>query len=219
VPASPFFPFHALGFRCNPFRVLSDEEWAEVAVLPGPIAALFDGGFTHLQVIGEAGRGKSTALVALAERFRQQGQRVHHEYLPEGTRRFRTPTDGIDLFCLDEAQRLLRGERRRLLGLAERGTRLVLSSHEDLAPLFARRRLPLTTVRLDDEPDVHFRAVLERRLDYFALAGAERVTFAPDALAALRRRFGTDLRAAERWLYELFQRLDSPRPLTLRDVE
>ena len=31
---NPWFPFHSLGFRCNPFRVLTDEEWAEVAVLP-----------------------------------------------------------------------------------------------------------------------------------------------------------------------------------------
>ena len=26
-----YFPFHALGLQCNPFRVLTNEEWAEIA--------------------------------------------------------------------------------------------------------------------------------------------------------------------------------------------
>jgi ABC-type nitrate/sulfonate/bicarbonate transport system ATPase subunit len=54
-----YFPFRELGFRCNPFRRPTAEEWAELAVLPGGLLAAVHGG-EHVQVVGAAGRGKST---------------------------------------------------------------------------------------------------------------------------------------------------------------
>ncbi|MBI3910385.1 MAG: hypothetical protein HY320_05560 [Armatimonadetes bacterium] len=218
-----YFPFHALGFRCNPFRALTDEEWAEVAVLPEAIAAVLARGFVHLQILGPMGSGKTTVLLGLTTRFRQEGGRVAYEYLPDRQHRFRTRVRDLDLFLLDEAQRLSLYQRARLLSAAakqsQEGVRLVVSSHEDLAPLFARRALPLATVRLDALTTAHLRPVLEQRLAYFALDGAPRVTFAPDAVHYLQETFGADLRAAEHFLYEVFQRWEPTGAITAAQLQ
>jgi hypothetical protein len=222
-------PFHRFGYTTNPFRVLVEEEWAEVALVPAPVQALLAGGAYHLQVLGAAGRGKSTTLAALAARFRAQGQHVAAEYLPVGERRFRTPLDlpHTDVFCLDEAQRLCRSERRRLrqAARAHPGPRLVLGSHEDLARFFAEMGIALATVRLDGSQDEsgagHLRAIIERRLAYFALVGVPdhaRLSLAPDAYAWLWDAFGSDRRGAERLLYEAFQ-CRAGEPITSGDGE
>src|SRR5262249_26539331 len=111
-----YFPFHALGFRSNPFRALTDEEWAEIVVLPPELAAAAAeaearGG--HLQILGDRGRGKTSALLGLAAAQRQAGKRAAYEYLPEGRDSFRTALAGLDVFLLDEAQRLNGAEQRR----------------------------------------------------------------------------------------------------------
>lgn len=209
---SPYFPFHALGFRCNPFRVLTDDEWADIAVLPGAVASVVESGFAHLQVLGALGHGKTTTLLGLAARFRQDGRRVAYEYLPEGQPQFHTSLSGLDVFLLDETQRLNRGERDRLLSAVQHargGLTLVLSSHDDLGPLFAKRGLSLTTVHLDEaaSPD-HLGLVLARRLSYFALdKNAPGVILTPDAVRYLHETFGGNLRAIQYFLYEVFQRL------------
>ncbi|GEM_PF-794232 len=219
---NPFFPLLSAGFRCNPFRVLSPEEWREVALLPEPVArALAESGDAPLQVMGEAGRGKSTALIALAVHLERSGKRVSEEYLPQGVRTFRTRMPCGDVFCLDEAQRLTPRERARLLtGAARHDIRLILGTHEDWTPLFARRGIALRTVRLDTLDEAHFRAALERRLTWAALPGdVPRATLTEEAWAELRHRFGTDLRAAERFLYLVFQtQVRRPEPLNKEDL-
>ena len=213
-----FLRIHRLGFRCNPYRTLADDEWVEVAVLPEEVSRVLRVGGAHLQVLGAAGRGKSTTLRALAARLGDEGRRTRYEYLPEGQSSFTSEMRGLELFCLDEAQRLAPGERSRLMAGA-RDLRLVLGSHEDLTGLFQRAELSLATACLDRASDAHFRAVLERRLEYFALPGAARVSFTPGAMQRLWERFGSDLRSAERLLYELFQRLEEAEPITPEMVE
>lgn len=206
----PYFPFRALGLRANPFRALTDDEWADVVVLP-PAAEAAVHSAIHLQVLGEMGRGKTSTLLGLAARLRRAGQRAAYEYLPLGQRAFRAPLAGLDVFLLDEAQRLRSGERRRLLAAAAGGLRLVVGSHEDLSPLFARRGLAVVTVQLGAPDYEHLERVLRRRLDYFALDPARpAISLAPAAVAALHAAYGSDLRAIERCLYEVFQSLEAP---------
>jgi hypothetical protein len=218
IMTNPYFPFHALGFQCNPFRVLADDEWADIAVLPGAVESAVTAGFVHLQVLGALGRGKTTTLLGLAARFRREGNRVAYEYLPEGQSQFHTSLSGLEAFLLDETQRLNQSERDRLLSAAQtlpkvrnlrEGLQLVVSSHDDLAPLFAKRGLPLTTVHLEETAALdHLGAVLERRLSYFALdKNAPGVTLTPDAVRYLHETFGGNLRAMQYFLYEVFQRL------------
>jgi hypothetical protein len=212
---NPYFPFHALGLQGNPFRALTDEEWGNLALLPSELLALDPA--APVQILGERGHGKTSLLMGLAAQGRQTGQKIVYEYLAAGQDRFTTPLAGLDVFLLDEAQRLNRRERGRLLAqmLAPgKAPRLILSSHEDLAPLFARRRLNLATLRLAEASVDHLRAVVERRLAFFALPGGPGVTLAPEAAAYLHEQFGGDLRAVEQLLYEACQQLSGPGEIT-----
>ena len=219
---NPYFPFHALGFRCNPFRAVTDAEWVSVAILPDSVAEIIAKGFVHLQIIGEKGYGKTTTLLALAAQFKREGKRIAYEHIEEGRRQFTTEIGGLDVFLLDEAQRLSERERERLLAaLSENGDGLhaVLGSHDDLTPLFARRGLPLTTVHHDTAPLAHLNVVIQRRLAYFALSGgAPGVTLSPEAVRYLHETFGGDIRAMEMLLYEVFQRLREKGEITVEMV-
>ncbi len=210
----PYFPFHALGFQSNPFRALTDEEWTAIVVLPDPVLrAVASGG--HLQVLGELGRGKTSTLLGLAEHFRRAGCAVAYEYLPIGQDTFKSMLAGLEVFLFDEAQRLRPDERRRLMRAAPGGLRLILGSHEDLTALFNGAGLSLSTVRLEVSGQAHLESILTRRLDYFALPNCQPgVTLDPSAAPYLEATFGTNLRAMERFLYEVFQQLDEPAVLT-----
>jgi len=215
----PYFPFHALGFRSNPFRALTDEEWAAIVVLPEAVLqAAASGG--HLQVLGEMGRGKTSTLLGLAEQFRRDGRAVAYEYLPIGQDTFKLALAGLEVFLLDEVQRLRPDERRRLLAAARGGLRLIVGSHEDLAPAFTGAGLALSTVRLETTGRVHLETILARRLAYFALPDRQpQVTLDPSAAKYLEATFGSNLRAMERFLYEVFQGLEAPVALTAAQLQ
>jgi hypothetical protein len=137
-----YFPFHALGYRSNPFRALTDEEWADIVVLPGVVIEAASGA-GHLQILGELGHGKTSTLLGLAQQFRRSGLSVAYEYLPIGHDSFTSTLTSLDVFLLDEVQRLRPNERRRLLAATASGLRLVVGSHEDLTPLFNRADPPI----------------------------------------------------------------------------
>lgn len=205
-----YFHFHKLGYRRNPFGALTAEEWAAVAVLPSAAVPLLASA-GHWQILGPMGSGKTTCLLGLQAHFVDHKRVVAYEYLPEGQNWFETPADGLDLFLLDEAQRLRRRERRRLMDLARSGGfRLIVSSHEDMTPLFARWQLPLSTVSLAAQASPeHYQAVLARRLNYFAMPGLARVSLGETAVHFLYDTFGQNLRAAEYFLYEVWQRQET----------
>ena len=207
---NPYFPFHSLGFKCNPFRAVTDAEWIEVAILPDSLAETLARSIVHLQLLGGEGHGKTTALLMLADRFRREGRRVAYEHIEIGKTEFATSFDSLDVFLLDEADRLSERERNRLLNVLSFdgcGLRSFLSSHEDLTLRFARSGLPLATLRLDTTTLTHVAAVIRRRLAYFALEpDAPGATVSPDAIACLHQTFGADVRAIEQTLYEVFQR-------------
>ncbi len=199
-----FFPFQALGFQCNPFRALTDEEWVAVAVVPEQLQQVMDGGFDNLQILGEQGYGKTTALRWLTAEKRYANFNAAYEYIPEGQEMFQTSLAGLDYFLLDEAQRLTKGERGRLLRQSK-AAGLVVAAHENLAPLFGAYGRPLTTIQLGQTTPDHLSAILDRRLRYFALAGVEPPGFSAAAVDYLWEKFGRDFRAAEIYLYEYFQ--------------
>jgi hypothetical protein len=217
----PFFHSRKIGYGRNPFGALTDEEWAAVAVLPPKAAQALESGFAHLQLLGPMGAGKSTALLAMQEVFKEAGRQAVYEYLPLGKRRFDTETAVLDVFLLDEAQRLSWRQRRRLVDGAGNGRlQLVLSSHEDLTRLFAQKGLVLTSVDLAGEMTVGWvTAVLDTRLAYFALPDQPRAVLSDDAVHYLCHRFGDNLRQMEYFLYEVWQRLDTPELVTRQTLE
>ena len=206
-----FFHFHKLGYRRNPFGALTSEEWAAVAVLPGATVPLLLSPGGHWQILGPLGSGKTTSLLGLQAHFARHNRRAEYEYLPEGQDRFVCEPGELDYFLLDEAQRLRRRERRRLMEMVRKGAfHLIMSSHEDLGPLFERWKLPLSTVSLTAQvsPE-HYQAVLAKRLGYFALPGVPQVTLGETAVHFLYETFGENLREAEYFLYEVWQRRET----------
>ncbi len=195
-----------MGLRGNPFCALGPGVVARVAVLPRWLEDRLGGG-AHLQVIGEAGRGKSTLLLAMARRGEASGKAVGYEYLPPGVHRYRTSVAGLEWFLLDEADRLAHSAWRRLLRAVRGGsTRLIIGAHSDQSARFVKPGMELETFLLDQPVEAGFLGeVLERRLGLAALPGCEPPRFASDALSWLAGRFGSDLRSLEDFLYFVFQ--------------
>lgn len=195
-----------------------------VAILRSEVRDVLATGFTHLQLLGAQGCGKTTTLLKLADHFRQAGQNVAYECLAPADYRFETPLKGLDLFLLDEAQRLSWWQRRRLLRQIgkEGALKLIFSSHQDLTGSFKRYDYPLTTIRLDANITLKdWQAILSRRLSYFALPGARRLTLTAEAVAYLAAVFGHRLRDAELFLYDVWQMQQEVTTITpqyLRDL-
>lgn len=200
-----FFFHHRLGYKANPFGALTAEEGTAVAFIPPTVQHILDAGERHLQLLGPKGCGKTTTLLKVTEHFTCQGRQVAYEYLPEGQTHFVTNLADVEVFVLDEAQRLSWRERRRWLkGLT--AVTLIFSSHEDLASSFAHHHA-LQSVKVDAAISLtHYQMWINRRLAHFSLPDASPVTLTDEAIAYLYQTFQADMRAAEYFLYEVFQK-------------
>lgn len=234
-----YFPFQSLGFRCNPFRALTYEEWAALAVLSEDLQRILDRGFMHLQILGEKGTGKTTHLLALKSLLDMQGWYTAYEYLPEGHSSFLNIPSGLDYFILDEIQRLSPRQLYRLLaftGVKSSWWRifnrdntagsisdlhLVLGSHKDLTPLFSRHGLALQTLTIRNNTR-HLGQVLQKRLSYFSLTPNPSIYLDESAVEWFFKNFNGDYRAVLDCLYDIFQssiRHGSLRPGSLLNAQ
>lgn len=187
--------FEHLNLRFNPFGELDRELRARAAVLE-PLSVR-EG--EVIQVLGAAGRGKTTHLLA----WHHASPHSAYEYVPEGSSRVLTsPLPG--LLFLDEAQRLTPSERARLFDTVPR---LVIASHEDLS---RRTRRPVRTVHLAGLSRERLARILSARVEISRRSSGPVPTFSPGAIAALSARYGDDLRAMESHLYDVFQALEGP---------
>lgn len=210
------FHFHQLGYTRNPFGALDADEWPQVALLPPAVQENLPPPGVHMQLIGQKGSGKSSALRKLAAEFAAQGRAVAYEYVPEGQTRFFTQLEELDLFLLDEAQRLHWWARWKWLDALRNGRlQTIFSTHYDLRRHFARRGLELVTVEIDRQLTLaQVAAMLARRLHYFALPHAPRAMLTDEAVAFLFATFGADLREMEYFLYEVWQELEGVTAVT-----
>ena len=95
----------------------------------------------------------------------------------------------LDVFALDEAQRLAPWQEARLF-LAQRraGWRLIIGSHRDHRLAFALAGLPVVTVRVGRQTTrARLARILARRLAVFAKGGDPAVSFSADAVDYLHR--------------------------------
>ncbi|MEO1440416.1 MAG: hypothetical protein AAFV33_08420, partial [Chloroflexota bacterium] len=217
-----YYPFYRFGLHRNPFGTLSEQEWYAVTVPSPPVQAALDTGFDHLMVLGRKGRGKSTVLNYLRYHFAMQGQHVIYERLPPWHWRYTTDLSaGVDVFAFDEMQRLAPWEMVRLFReQVQYGTRLIIGSHRDHRPEFALAGVRVVTIRLGGRMTRdHLAAILQRRLDVFALEDEKAgVWFALEAVDMLFQRYRDDLRTMNTHLYDVLQRLERPGPITADDV-
>lgn len=213
----PFFSHHRLGLRCNPFGALTAAEWAESGFLPDRVKTAVWETNSHLQLLGPMGCGKTATLHRLHHLLHPTVSNSQYEYIPEGQRRFNTPlTVDLQLFLLDEAQRLSwRSRREWLRWLQTAGARCFFSAHDDLAAQFAAKGLPIVSIFLPELIDLaYYQAWIAGRLEAFRLPQRPFVSMDEEAVQLLYQTFGVNLREAEYFLYELFQMITDPQPIT-----
>ncbi len=217
--SSKYFPFHAIGLQCNPFRTLTEEEWSELVILPTDCVALLEERLLHIQIIGDAGWGKSSMLRGIRRWYCERGINPGFEYLPLGANSLQSNFQECDVFLLDEAQRLRREEFRRFLLAGNTGTRLIWTSHEDLLESAMRLRLRVQPIHLNGYPLKDLATILNARLDAFSLESGSRIEFSQGALELLRKRYGPNLRGMFDFLYEFFQTMPNTKSISAEALE
>ena len=214
----PYFFHHTLGYKKNPFGALTNQELTAVAFLPTPVQDLIQTDFEHLQLLGSNGCGKTNTMLKIMERFLVDEKNTRYEYIAEGTTKLHTNLHGLDCFFLDEAQRLNWWQRRQWLKKANE-VQMIFSSHRNLTAVFAQNKLPLHTINIETfiTPD-YYKQWLANRLAYFALEQSERVEFDDTAVTYLYDTFGSNIREAEYFLYDVWQNLTEPQLITIETL-
>jgi len=200
--SASFFPYHDIGLRCNPFRALTNDEWAEMTLIPERIQTLVASG-KGMQILGDEGLGKTSLLLGLDFHYQREGLCSTYEYLPDGVSRFKTDLAGLDAFLLDEAQRLRASEMRRLLRAAKKqNLQIILGSHEDLGRFFQRAQITLASIRLTLSRE-RVENILQHKLAYFAREGTVPRRLSPSAMDILMETCSS-CRCMEALLYDYF---------------
>lgn len=186
--------FEHINLRFNPFGELDAEIRAQVAILP-PLT--LPPGHV-LQLMGDAGRGKTTLLLA----WHHAASGSAYEYVPEGQDRLVDRTLPPLMF-VDEAQRLC-PRRQRLFDQVER---LVLATHDDLSSFTTR---PVETVVLEGIDVDRLERILSWRIEAARRGAGSLPRLSRQSVERLAERLGDDLRAMELHLYDVFQSLEAP---------
>lgn len=191
--------FAPLNLRWNPFGEVPPERRGALTVPTLDIEAcalrLARPGFA-VELLGAEGRGKSSHLLALRDRF--PGRPV--TYVEIGARP-RVPR--ADVVFVDEAQRLAPLERARLFA---REASFVLATHDSLGGELRAAGVEVLTHRVEALGPEQLAAFVERRLEWARLRPGPLPSVPLELLARLSREHGTDLRALGDALYVYFQR-------------
>ncbi len=199
----------------NPFGELTRSERAELAVVPVAeiVAAIGEPSvdepaigdaplkfrpWSAYQMIGECGRGKTTRMLAIAKAFPSSS----YVYLPEDQPCPTIPTG--EPLLIDEAQRLPWRIRRKVFAS---GATLVLATHQDLSTALRRAGYTVTTEKIGLSLSVgQLAEILNRRIVASRRDHRQPVPrISHEDADALIRRFGTDVRGIESYLYDIVQ--------------
>ena len=199
----------------NPFGEVTRSERAELAVVP--VAEIFaaigeptggepTGGdapikfrpWSAYQMIGECGRGKTTRMLAITKAFPSSS----YVYLPEDQPCPTIPTG--EPLLIDEAQRLPWRVRRKVFAS---GATLVLATHQDLSTALRRAGYTVTTEKIGLSLSAgQLTEILNRRIVASRRDHRQPVPcISHEDADALIRRFGTDVRGIESYLYDIVQ--------------
>ncbi len=194
------FPFARLNLRRNPFAELADRDRPRAAVVEldvdALVARLARPGFA-VELLGEAGRGKSTHLSVLHARFPS----MPRTYLPEEPPLPSIPHAAV--VFVDESQRLSRSERARLFA---REASFVLATHECHERELRDAGLEVCTHHVGGLDLARLRAIVARRIELARLGAGPLPTIPALVLEEQLRIHGDDLRAIGGDLYDWVQR-------------
>lgn len=197
--AANWLPLGHLNLRYNPFGERTWQDRAKLAIVD---VERWLPSFEHpgqaIQFIGDCGRGKSTHLLAIRAAHADSTYTYLPEDGPHPVVSLGTPT------IIDEAQRLGCRPRRKVL-LSQQP--LVLGTHVDLTNVLKRYGYQVQTVEVHSLIEIdHLAKVFNRRIEAAALRPDQSVPeIKRSEIAILSKRFGTDIRAMEGYLYERFQ--------------
>lgn len=199
-PSLPWLPFARLNLLRNPFGELSPDDRIRAAVLDvEPWATWLHQPDSAIQFVGPCGRGKTTHLFAICACF----PAAAYVYLPEDDPHPKIPW-GTPLL-IDEAQRMSIWERRQVL---RRRVPLALGTHRDLSRSLQRAGYRVRTIDVAAETNAaRLQAIGNRRVELARLGRGPIPHLTKGDAQALDRRFGTDVRAMEHYLYDQFQHL------------
>lgn len=193
-----WLPLAWCNLRRNPFGELTRQERIELAVVKvDAIMARLPTSRHAVQLIGDCGRGKTTRMLVLAASLPD----ASYVYLPEDE-----PCPGIpegSPLLIDEAQRLPRRVRRTVF---DTGLPLVLATHTDLRRPLKRAGYQVHTEEIGGDNDANLIVeVMNRRIDSSRLDDGPVPRFTTSDAVELLRRFGSDVRGMEGYLYERVQ--------------
>lgn len=205
-------PFAHLNLRRNPFGSLEAQDWGALALVPfclDALAAEMKSKNLALQFLGNAGRGKSTHLMAIHSRFADQP----FTYVGPNER----PDVGNgEILFVDEIQRLNRWRRKRAF---RRRQSIVIGSHEDLTTELQKAGYETRSWQAGGTSRAALREILHRRVTHFRRNPGEIPLLSDEAIAALHARHGDDLRQIINSLYTAYQNLSEVRHVEMRDID
>ncbi len=199
LPVHTTLPYAHLNLCRNPFGELTRSQRASVAIVDPTrwIEKLADRWFA-VQFIGEAGRGKTTHLLAIYRHFPDSP----YLHIAEGEKP--AIPRGRPLF-LDEVQRLPARRRRREFG---RGGPLVLGTHEDVASELRGMGYDVETIEVAAQTSPERIAdVIDRRIESARRSPGPLPGVCTATIARLFEEYGDNVRGMEHHLYEVFQNL------------
>ena len=199
----PPLPFAHLNLRFNPFGELPLDYRAELAIGDmSPFVAKLDDPQYALQFMGEKGRGKTTHLLAIKSHF-QCSEYIH---IPEDET-VKIPKVKFDVpFFVDEAQRLSPRQQHRCFS---QKVPLVIGTHRCLEPELKQYRYQVETIKVCKLTSAEkIFEVTNRRVEFARRDGGEIPSIKIETAKRLYHEHGTDIRAIESHLYDLFQALE-----------
>jgi hypothetical protein len=222
----PFFPWDHLGLRANPFQSLRIDDWVEIAILPGKLSAWYAEPSAVLQISGEKGVGKSSALFALQKILRTQAFNPEYAYIPLKRSKTQIDLDHPGPLLIDEAQRLSVSLRRKLLQRKPtiqahyaQTPSLIYTTHVNFKDDLRRLSIDFKSIHLSVLNHEDLTHLLERRVRYFSSDESCEVRFHPKAVDFLSRTFGSNLRQMEAYLYDFFQAIPSHPLISAQQLE
>lgn len=219
-----YFPWTHLGLRANPFLSLSKEVWSRIAILPQQIETWLSHPTAILQITGDKGSGKTSALLALQQFFIDNGRETDYLYIDQDEDVPVIDLDPHKLLIIDEAQRLPESLRARVFNWAQNKGRVsmssplfIFSSHHDLSSEMKRYSLDHISIDVMESSVSDLTRMFERRIQFFTMPDQQAVCFEAGSVVYLLERFGADLRAMEAFLYDFFQAV--PEDSTIEAAE
>jgi len=194
--------FAHLNLRRNPFGELSAEERGHLAITDvEDVRSFLEQQGRPLppavQIVGDKGHGKTTHLLALLRQY----PAACYTWLPEGET-VTIRTDGEPIF-IDEAQRLMRRQQKAIWGMPKR---LILGTHQDFEHSLRHAGRAVMTIAAERQTSpqrVH--EIVNSRIRLFRRCSGAVPEVSLNVAEQLCERYGSDIRAMLRCLYEHFQ--------------